>query len=214
MRSKLNYTGRKRIPKKNVAIHVTSDTNGVSEFKLELDLPENTYPDNTKIYLEAYYRSSVMRFSLGTIRDFENPFSEKLGEIQSEVVFFRIKLVDETESVGKILAIVDGISPGSDLQRASLLPVSYRDLGDRIWRLELDGPAPVLEVNNNFDSPIAIGEIVRKDPSFLTLVLPAVLRSILEHILYIDGIEDLDGDSWQNQWLKAVVIVEAENFHL
>ena len=77
MRSKLNYTGRKRLPKKNIAIHVTSGTNGVPEFKIELDLPENKYPDETKIYLEAYYRSSVMRFPLGTVRDFENPFSNK-----------------------------------------------------------------------------------------------------------------------------------------
>lgn len=201
MRRTINFTGRKRIPKKLANLFVTSGDNGAIEFKAELDLAEQELPQKAKVYLEAYYRSSVMRFDLGTISNIKSPFTGKLDDIQSETVFFRIKVVDESEALGKILAIADSISPGSDLQKASLLPVSYPDLGDRIWRLNLDGPNPVLEVNRNYQSTVPIGEMVRKDPAFLTLVLPTILREILSHIFFMDEITETEGNTWQNQWL-------------
>lgn len=202
MRRKLNYTDRKKIPKKNCIFSLYSGNNGDLEFKSDLDISNIGFPDDSSVYIEAYYRSSVMRFHLGNVGNFKNPFTSRLGDIQSEVVFFRVKVVDKSDSIGKIIGLVDHISPESDIQKFSLLPVSYRDLGDRIWRLDLDSPAPILEVNNNFRSTIAIGEVVRKDPAFLTLVIPAVLREILSHILFIDEHLELDDESWQSQWLK------------
>lgn len=201
MRRTLNFTGRKRIPKKLADLFVTSGDNGTIEFKAELDISDQDLPLDAKVYLEAYYRSSVMRFDLGTISEIKSPFTGKLDDIQSETVFFRVKVVDESKTLGKILAIADSISPGSDLQKVSLLPVSYPDLGDRIWRLNLEGPDPVLEVNRNYRTTVPIGELVRKDPAFLTMVLPAILREILNHILFMDEITETDGNTWQNQWL-------------
>ena len=168
-------------------------------------------PGDARVFLEAYYRSSVMRFDMGEVASLNSPLSSRLEEIQSEIVFFRVKIVDLSDGVGRILAIADSISPGTDVPRASLLPVAYRDLGERIWRLELDSPAPVLEVNNQIRSDVAIREIVRREPAFLSLVLPSVLREILTHILIIQEHLDTEGESWQSQWLHLASSYPAVN---
>ena len=172
------------------------------EFKVEFPATGVEFPPEADVYIEPYYRNSTMRFNLGKFQDAPFSFSGRLDEIQSETVFFRVKIVDNSEKIGRILGFADGISPGADDSRASLLPVTLRDLGDRIWRIDYEGLTPVLEVNNQFRASIAIGEVIRKEPAFLTLVMPAVLREILTRILLIEEITDLDGEEWQNEWLR------------
>ncbi|MFV2045278.1 MAG: hypothetical protein ACC700_18850 [Anaerolineales bacterium] len=202
MKRRLNFTGRKRIPRNMIDCFVSTNSGGGSEFKVDVDLSGLNLPGNAQVFIEAYYRSSVMRYDLGKVDSLQTPFTSRLDEIQSDIIFFRVKVVDQADGVGRILAIADGISPGTDAPRSSLLPVTKQDLRDRIWRLSFDGPSPVLEVNNQYRSNIAIDEIVRTEPAFLTLVLPAVLREVLTQILVINEYDELDGDDWQSQWLQ------------
>ena len=210
MRRTINYTGRTKLPQNLIDIVIMEKSNEVQEFNIDIDLDEIDLPEHAQVFVEAYYRSSVMRFELGTVGDLHTPFMSKLDDIQSEIVYFRIKVVDQTEEYGRLISIADSISPGTDIERASLLPVNYRDLGNRIWRLELLSPNPVLEVNDQIKTDIAIGEIIRKDPSFLALVLPQVLREILTNILLIQEYLDLEEDTWQSQWLRFASLFPSE----
>ncbi|MBO3803983.1 MAG: hypothetical protein JTT11_08985 [Candidatus Brockarchaeota archaeon] len=163
------------------------------------------------VFIEAYYDSSYMRFPFGTVGQIRPPSNRELTDIdRGSIVFFRVKVVDESEQVGKILAEADGIVPHNmesvSAKRLCLLPVVFKDLGPAVWRLQYDS-RPVLEVNNRIPGVgDAIKDIVRTDRAFFALVWPAVLRELLTKILIIDEHDPLDVDlgNWRVQWLVFV----------
>ena len=66
--------------------------------------------------------------------------------------------------------------------KQSLLPVEFRDLGERIWRLDVSD-WPVLELNQRVAD---LGEIARSGESFLALVYPEVVRRILHEAIVVE----------------------------
>ncbi|MBX3063295.1 MAG: hypothetical protein KF726_09990, partial [Anaerolineae bacterium] len=171
------------------------------------------FPAGTAIYLEAYYRSTMMRFKMGTLRSDQILYWSrgKLTELQDPIVNFRIKLVDETEHIGRLVGVVDHIQTfnrdSNQVTRVGLLPVKFDPLADQIWKLNFDqdGTDPVLSINDNLDIPdIPIAQLVRQNPIFLTLVFPHVVRQILERIAFNieDNFEAEDQDHWSNRWKR------------
>lgn len=202
MRRTVNFTGRKKVPKSRVKVKLSPNSDQIMEFKAEVDLATLDLPPQGRVYLEAYYKSSVMRFDLGEVNALNTPYGGHLDDIQSDIVFFRLKVVDESLSVGRILGLAEGISPGKDDEKHSILHVSFTDLGDRIWALDLTGPMPVLEVNNQLGEGISMREIVRSDPIFRSLVLPVVMREVLTEILIVRKVREINVDEWEGQWLR------------
>ncbi len=117
---------------------------------------------------------------------------------------FRIKVVDAT-GMGRILAAADKIMPHRQdeepTDRLCLLPVDFVDLGSSIWRLDIAGDWPSLQLNNRIDE---IREIARSDVSFLSLVYPEVVRHVLYKIVVEEDHTDpeSDPDDWMSQWLN------------
>lgn len=95
------------------------------------------------------------------------------------------------------------------LPRESILPVSFADLKDVIYRIDFpvgSSGLPILEVNRNL-TEIEIREIVKKDPIFRALLFPAIVKEILFQILFISRIYETEGEEWQNKWLDYLVNV-------
>ncbi len=55
-----NYTGRRSLPRECVHIVLREGSNGVSEFDAQVDLSTYGLPNYAQVYIEAYYKSSVV----------------------------------------------------------------------------------------------------------------------------------------------------------
>jgi len=201
MKRRMNFTGRKKIYRNQVEVHLDKTDSGELQFILDLNWDNMEVPSTAEVAIEAYVGSNVQRFDLGTLGSVEFPITKTLSEFFSDVVYFRIKLINREDGLGKLLASCSGVSAGIGGKRTSLLPVAYRDLGDLIWRINFDRDVPHLEINRQYRSDIPIADIVQGNPGFQALVFPAVLEELLTHILIINEHTEIEGDEWQSQWL-------------
>lgn len=204
MRRRLNYTDRKRIPQNLVSI-----ARGKGDpATFAVDWKDLGLPASGSVYVEAYSSGSatVLRFPWGTVGTPRPPSAPKLTEIGGENVCFDLKVVDETQSVGRILGSCRKIRPRADggtegSGRQSILPVNPIDLGEQVWRISFAHDWPWLEVNKRVPG---IMEFVRTDIRFGALVFPHAIRQILTEIVLNVGVirpEDTDAE-WQASWLR------------
>lgn len=206
MRKRLNYTGRKKIPQRLVSVSLRKTE--PRSFGVEWD--NLKLPPSGAVYVEAYSSGSptVMRFPWGTVGSPAPPAETSLTDVDGESVSFDLKVVDESESIGRLLGVCRNIRPRApdeavDEQsgRLSILPVNPVDLGDRVWRMSFAHDWPWLEVNNQIPG---IMELVRHDQRFFALVFPEIVRRILVEIVLTRGISRPDDteSEWQSLWLR------------
>jgi hypothetical protein len=202
---KLNASGRKKIPYSDARIRLHWDRDGRRFFDLHLQLDDLVLPANARVYVEAYHRAGFRRYDFGTVSNIDVAADRSLvGIIESATPIFRVKVVDQTDYPGRILASVDKIRPDIEdplpADGQLLLLVEYDDLGSAIWQVDLDGDWPVLKLNHTVDE-IRRGDGL--DNRFLSLVVPEVLRQILYRILIEDDHTDpACDDDWPSLWLK------------
>jgi hypothetical protein len=188
-----------------VRITLSREDDGIPSFHAELpNFAQHRLPITARVYVEAYHRTSWMRFPFGTVAEVRPPENRRLGDLDSSAPLFRLKVVDESGDCGKVLADADQISPlDNDVpaNRIPLLPVVLTDLGQAVWRLDFTNERPVLELNQSIDG---IALLARSDDRFFSLVYPAVVQRILEQILLLDRIFDTDGPAEDSrcQWLR------------
>ena len=73
---------------------------------------------------------------------------------------------------------------------------------DEIWRLEFDDQQTLLVVNSTLGDWRALA----RDPVFLALVYPSVVRVVLWRILLQEEYRDTeDMDDWRARWLRFAV---------
>jgi len=203
---KFNYTGRKRIPLKRISINVGT-VERRKAFNAEIDFNGLEFPPEAKVYIEPYYRASYMRFDFGSIGTWDPPLICYLQDIpDTSLILFRVKIVDESENIGKLLGIADRIEPNSDEKKTpgkrTILPVDYdKDLKDQICRVNFDevGNQVVLEINKRIEN---CTELVRTN-EFKILVLPGIIRIIAERLKDYDY--DENGSRWQDMWIKYFI---------
>lgn len=200
---KFNYTGRKRIPRSRVAIEIMGK-NGPTSFEASIDLTGLNLPKSADVFVEAYRRSFFKRFYFGTVSRLRPPTDRSLADLDPRALaMFRVKVV-EAAGKGRILAVADKIIPrraeDEPANKICLLPVDFVDLGQSIWRLDVEGDWPSLQLNIQIDN---IREIARSDTHFLSLVYPEVVRQILHKIVVEEDHTDpeTDPEDWMSQWL-------------
>lgn len=202
---KFNYTGRKKIKRSSVRIDIMRDGMGQRYFNTSLQLDDMELASNARVYIEAYHRSGYQRFDFGTVAKRKIPTDRRITNISDAIVpLFRVKVVDKSSSVGRILATVDKVRPENideiPAGSQSLLFVEYDDLGNKIWQLDLEGDWPVLKLNKHVEE---ISLVASSDNRFLPLVYPEVFRQILKRIILEDQHTDPDcDDDWPSLWLK------------
>lgn len=204
---RLNYTGRKRVPRSRVTVRLVRDSGGGWRFIADFDLGGLGLPSDASVFVEAYNASSYMRFPFGTVEAREEPADTRLREITpSPLPKFRLKVVEARRRHGLLLGVADKVVPlqpeESLAHKQSLLPVEFRDLGDRVWRLDVSD-WPVLELNERVAD---LGEIARSADTFLALVYPEVVRRILHEAVVEQEQSDPDFDEadWTSLWIRYV----------
>ncbi len=210
---KFNYTDRKKIPLDYINITLRNESKQAFFYAEIKPLDSLDIQDDAILVLEVFDRGSYQRFDFGTV-EFPTPpkaYESFLSEIQEvDAVSFRLRAIDKSESIGKIVASTTSIrvwaEEVSEARKRSLLPVKRGSIGDAVWQVNFDVPddgEPELIVNQRFDE-IAIREILRTDAYFTSLIYPAVLNAILTEAIIVRGIMTEDSDGWESKWLKFV----------
>lgn len=190
---RLNYTGRRRIPRENIRIAIYRNGE-IEEFDARVSCGGLGLPESALVFVEAYHKSDWMRFDFGTVGQVTIPRDRRLTSFyRGARVLFRVKAVATDGESGRIIAEADRIvplSPDSDRDRDPLLPVRVVDgLGNQIWRLVWEG-GPVLELNRQEPE---VKRLLTSDPRFKWLILPQVLRAVLIRVLAEEVDEEDEG---------------------
>ena len=196
-----NSTGRTRIPRSRVEITLQEPLD-IGAFPIafaKIDLDELDLPPAATVELEAYFRSSAMRFTCGTVASIAVPDRMELSEIdRGGAVRFRLLVIDAAQS-GRIVAAADGIRPARDRNspdRQALLPLRETDLGDQLWKVDVDfRTGPTLLINGTIPG---LAAQLRNQPLVQGLILPHALRVILDSLAQADG--DDDDEHWGKTW--------------
>ena len=206
MLRKLNFTERAKIPRSNIRVTLRRDDDGVLVFDPQLSFDGVGVLPAARVFIEAYYRTSFMRFDCGSVADLSLPPDRRLTDLDgTSVVHFRVKLVDNSANDHRIVAVADddvvSEEKAEQAGRMPLLPVNFSDaLAEQAWRIAFESTGPVLELNNRIAN---IKDIAKNDAPFLALVYPAAVRQIFTQILLVDE-QDAheDGDEWWHLWLR------------
>jgi hypothetical protein len=203
LKRRINYTGRRKIPRERISIIWNKDNNSEQSFSASMDLEGFDFPPDAKVYIDAYHKTDVRRYDFGTVENIIPPSDTGLaGFSYPENLKFRILIVDKSGQHGLILAHADRISPASDLDTKSILPVDFVDLGQQIWRVDFKGDegSPILGINRNIPN---IETIAKSDPQFIMYVYPAVIREVLTHMIFAEGVDSPSDPSveWHKDWL-------------
>ena len=203
---RINSTGRRRIGRECAKISMLES--GLDEplkAKIELNLENLGFPADARVAVEAYHRSSGMRFDCGTVSDLNVPSLLVLDEVdKSGSVLFRLKVIDDNAEPGKLLGSAERLRPLNETDgenRRSIFPILYRDLRYDVWKVEVEqGDRPVLIVNKRIPG---FSHSLQKSPMMQGLLLPAALRIVLGELVRVSETgDDEDGPGWKEEWLE------------
>jgi hypothetical protein len=202
---RINSTGRERIKREGIDIRILEPASGEPlKAKASIDLSGHDFPSTAAIALEAYHRSSGMRFDCGTVGNVQIPPLLVLDEVdRSGSVLFRVKVIDTQAEPGKILGSALGVQPTSENKedgQRSLFPVIFRDLGEQTWKVQINyGDRPKLVLNKEIPG---ISHRLHENPLLQGFLLPAALRIVLEELVRDREPEDDDELGWKSEWLQ------------
>ena len=210
MISRFNYTDR--IDLKTSMLTITVKEGPPRTFDAQWNFDGLVLPADVRVYVEAMASGSpaVLRFAFGTVADRKPPATgTDLTELPGENIHFTVKLVDETEQVGRLVGLAENVRPKAPgdvggCGRQSILPVQPAEMGERVWRIRFEQNRPYLQVNKHIPD---IMYRAQNDPRFFALVFPEVIRQILYRALIIEGHYEVtnEDDKWKDQWLRYAI---------
>lgn len=204
MIKRVNFTGRKRIPRSRVEIEVYDGE--PRQFAASIDIAQYGFPADAEIIIEATCAGStnICRFGFGTAGKLEQPQDCLLNGLAGENVFFSLKVVDRTNKFGRILGLAENIRPikagkQTATGRRGILPIERVAMGQELWRLDFKEQDVFLCVNKD------VGDLSERfgfDPLFFTTLYPGIIRTILHRGIGEQPDIDSDDDRWPVLWLN------------
>lgn len=214
MKRRLNYTNRRKISRENVEIllHSESSESQRLRFSASISIPsEWALSPDARVYVEPYTGPSSMRFAFGTVSALTPPTDTWLTDLDvGAPILFRVKIVDEHEGVGLLLASVDELKAENDkpdrTQIRAIFPLVLTDLGSLVWRVYVSREdRPVLQINNRIPG---LREELLSNPLLQGAILPAALRQVLDALLRSDEYEEM---GWVTDWRRFISELGAED---
>lgn len=204
MIKRVNFTGRKRIPRDRVHIEVVDGQ--PRTFNATFNLDGAALLPHAAVILEAMCAGSpvVERFDCGELGSLQPVRNRALEEIEGENVFFTLKVVDRTQRFGRILGIAENVRPERSGKltasgRRGILPIEPKDLGEEVWQLEFREHDVFLLVNDKIPGLV---DRARMDPLFYATVYPEVVRRVLASAIDENVDIDEDDDRWPVLWQR------------
>jgi hypothetical protein len=205
MKKTFNYTGRRKIERKDVSVVLREDR-GAWVFEADLRLAEYRFPRNAEVWVEAHRQNLWMQFAWGTVSAIRPPLNRRLTEFDvPDGVLFRVRVVQPPGAEHhKLLGEADGIpfikvGEANAATRPLLEPVPDA-LDQVLWKLDIESDPPRLLVNK--DAQPTWKEMARTS-YFTSLVYPEVFRQLLTYTLITDQWSEEDEDSgWEADWVR------------
>ena len=204
MKRHLNYTERDRITRNQASVRILEEQlDGRPVFEMRLRVDRVRYPDDALVRVEASRSNVAQRWDFGAIANQTVPSADERRLTQVEPSsLFRVFIVEP--GTGRLLGLADKIRPIQPID--SLIPLQEdngAELGSEVWRVDFgQDEGPVLLVNSNVPN---IGDIVRSDVAFRSLVIPQVLRQVLTQMIFVEKMDpDDDEDGWGTDWFTFV----------
>jgi hypothetical protein len=204
MIKRVNFTGRRRIPRDRIDIEVFAGP--PRYFDASINVNDLDFPTDAAVAIEATCAgsSAVKRFDCGTVGNVIFPPKRALEGLTGENVFFCVKVIDHVELVGRILGVCENVrptlsTPDSASGRQGLLPVERASLGHDLWKLDFKEHNVFLLVNEDVPE---LWDRARYDPYFYAVVYPAIVRCILERAIDENVDIEEDDDRWPVLWLQ------------
>jgi hypothetical protein len=205
MKRTFNYTGRRKIGRKDVAITLWQK-NGSWSFEADLNLGDYHFPRNAEVWVEAHRQNLWMQWPWGTVSSLRPASERKLAEFDvPDGILFRVRVVQPPgQEHHKLVGEADGIpfvkAGEAEVPRRHLIVPVPDALDQQLWKINFDTDPPSLSVNK--DAQPSWKELARS-PQFIALVYPDVLRQILLRVLLDDQWTDDDEDGgWQTDWMR------------
>ena len=210
MKRRINSTDRKSINRKLMSIRLVEGEipSQPRSFTAELGgLAELEVPQSARVYVEPYLTGSTssMRFDFGTVGNIVTPLDTSLIDLDRDGrVLFRIRVVDGSAEVGKILASANALRPidekVSDEDRRAILPVRLEPLDEAVWELDLASQArPELVLNNRISG---LMDRIKTDPLLQGAIIPIAVSEILRCVLVPDNADIDDELDWVQDWKR------------
>jgi hypothetical protein len=204
MIKRVNFTGRRRLPRRCVEATVFEGL--PRRFSATINLADYNFPSDAEVVLEATSAGSnvVERIPCGAAGSVKQPTNRALTEAEGENIFFTLKVIDRQQTLGRLLGLAEHIRPelaGAPVSggRRGILPIEPANLKQELWRLEFKDQDVVLKVNK--DVP-GLKDRARSDPLFYAVVYPEVVRRVLAHCID-SGVEITeDEERWEVLWLR------------
>lgn len=202
---RINSTGRTRINRRHIKIEMLPSAPGEPlKAKATLALEGYGFPASSLVVVEAYHRSSGMRFDCGTIDALSVPDPLILTDVdRSGSTLFRLKVIDDCAETGKLLGSAERIeaereAKGEDSRR--IFPVHYRDLGHDVWKVEVEpGSRPILIINKRIPGFLPR---VLENPLTVGIFLSGAFRFVLQELIRETGTDEDEGLGWKEDWLE------------
>jgi len=203
MKSRINFTERKRIRRRDFDISVVIRGEGKYGV-VSCRLDSYGFPEESPVVAEAYHDEIYQRHSIGTVASSHRITEFDLAELSGAPrLLFRLKVLADDGS-GRLLGMADRVpldQPGTEDDSTSLLPVKAGELGERLWEVEFPPSGPRLVVNNRVTDWQLM---LFGNRAFIAGVMPSVLGRILDHILqtFPDDLDPSYGSDWFDKWVR------------
>lgn len=201
---RLNFTDRSRLSREqaNFRILPGQTDNEPATFESHLDfsdLPKDAC--DAKVFIEAYQQTTRMRFDFGTVGNLlpPPPLDLTLHEFSDwRDIKFRVRVTDVTNRPGAVLAWANQITPQRPAASEGVDLLRFRDrtLEGPLWDLEYDDDGPIVAVEKLAGGAQAVG----RDPHFIAIAYPEILRRTLEQALIADEVGVSDQEHWFHHW--------------
>ena len=195
MQKTFNYTGRRKLEKSEFTI-LLEDKQSPPKFDIKFNFNKEKLPKpNASIYVEVYRKATRQRFDYGKVNNIKKGKFHEITDVDPKgTLLFDIKVVDESEAIGKIIASTTRQSATSpDEYKTSLMSLKSHDLGQEIWKVDFSSGKPKLLVNNKIPN---IRDEFKSNAQLQALIYPNAFRLILINYL-IGESEDLEGyEEW------------------
>lgn len=199
-----NYTGRKRIRRRQVEVGFGTGDDGVYDgsIDIKIDIASDNFPDDAKVYVEATgAKGAYKRFDFGTTKQIFPPEDVYLPWLQNASVnakediirntIFKVKVVDSSDGSGRLLGFADRLKPESvaGTELGLFKQQAKNDMGHRLWQLEFEEDGPIMYMNSDI---VDNAQYVYRGSMFKLSVIPAVYKEILMHLFVQNRPANLD----------------------
>lgn len=192
--------------------HITLTKKGMPDQETiqltKLDLSSYDIDVRSRVFIVAHAGNTSSRFDFGTVSNWKRTPQKLEGLDSSKRLKFRILVRNEGAAI--LVASAENLYCAGDGDTESLLPIQTRDLGQKLWQLEIDSDGATLICNNrNFQS----GSAAIDYAPFSCLVIPEVFRQVAQYIAENPDClsdESTDWAAWKI-WMTQIGIVLPED---